>query len=685
MYKIKLGSGDESVFNSIEELSFGIGTGIIGPDAQIFHDRAEKWLPVTMHPAYKEATAAAPPPDPTSGNGRNGHPHTSPGSESGHAQTLVDEGGMDLLTLLNLEELVEFDPRNVQDSAATQDSAESLPEAADPEPEAEFEQESPKPEEDDESWSPASVEVLEALDEEEPEAAEPVASLINSDLELLKSEFDSVEQDTVAESTLDFEDELDRRDDDEPETSQPSEVLDDSTTVDNSATQALDSKIDELSVAASDDGEPVSETDEAQVEGGTRDADDESVDEFVDDLHDEDGAIESVADDVAESQIEDIEDEEDTTEDVEEVADAPEMEAAEFEEHEDDWEEEVAEPESDPVVDEVEGEDLSTVDADEADEIEAGVEAVQEEAFEEEYAEGTPVPAGARVAEEYDPIAAFEPDLDDLTTDSLSTISGRLPGANKKLLIAVAVAAGLVVMAGLVWLLKGPAAGGNGDNPAAGSVTPVAAATIVPQVPSIAAATVTDSSAPLAADLQQEYEESYARAQVRFDDALRRAGFVRLFVPSRFSSAEEMVAVRSAVRNAQRALSDYALREGTIEDGYANPDPSLSETRANRELAEDLLAATDRLFGLLLDNLDAHAVRAGAITITDNAVEAEYARLLDEVDRLVILASIVEGGTTSASVSRIAAGIGTTRPLPLSTLAPAPALPENLAPVVAQP
>ena len=190
---------------------------------------------------------------------------------------------------------------------------------------------------------------------------------------------------------------------------------------------------------------------------------------------------------------------------------------------------------------------------------------------------------------------------------------------------------------------------------------------------------VTDTT-PDAQVLQQQYEEAYGRAQVRFDDALRRAGFVRVFAARRFATASDMAAVRSAVRNARRALGDYSVREGTIESSYAEADPSLRETRANRELAEDLLAVTDSVYGLLLSNLGSFAVRAGAMTITGGAIEAEYVRLRDEVDRLVMLASQVEDGTQATSLSRIAAGIGTTRPLPVSTLAPAPAVPD-LAPV----
>jgi len=124
MYRIKLGSGDESVFNSIEELSFGIGTGIIGQDAQIYHDRAEKWLPVTVHPAYKKAAAWSPPPDQDAAAGPAGNGNSAPVQESNSTQSVADDDGQDLMTLLNLEELAEFDPRNVQESAATQDPAE---------------------------------------------------------------------------------------------------------------------------------------------------------------------------------------------------------------------------------------------------------------------------------------------------------------------------------------------------------------------------------------------------------------------------------------------------------------------------------------------------------------------------------------------------------------------------------
>ncbi len=56
MYRIRLGSGEETELENVEDLLYGIGSGVIGPDAMIFHARAEQWLPITVHPDYKRAT-----------------------------------------------------------------------------------------------------------------------------------------------------------------------------------------------------------------------------------------------------------------------------------------------------------------------------------------------------------------------------------------------------------------------------------------------------------------------------------------------------------------------------------------------------------------------------------------------------------------------------------------------------
>ena len=56
MYRILLESGEETVLENVEDLLYGIGSGVIGAGAQIYHAHAGKWLPITVHPDYKRAT-----------------------------------------------------------------------------------------------------------------------------------------------------------------------------------------------------------------------------------------------------------------------------------------------------------------------------------------------------------------------------------------------------------------------------------------------------------------------------------------------------------------------------------------------------------------------------------------------------------------------------------------------------
>ena len=105
MYRIKLQSGEESEFSSFEELSFSIVSGIIGPDDEIYHARASKWLPIGSHPDYKRAIAQAPPPSPAM---PSGSPASPPGGVASHDPPDEEEAGQDLITLLDLEELTAF-------------------------------------------------------------------------------------------------------------------------------------------------------------------------------------------------------------------------------------------------------------------------------------------------------------------------------------------------------------------------------------------------------------------------------------------------------------------------------------------------------------------------------------------------------------------------------------------------
>lgn len=55
MLRIKLASGEETVYRTVAELALGIQNGVVTSRALIYHQRSEKWIPVTVHPAYKTA------------------------------------------------------------------------------------------------------------------------------------------------------------------------------------------------------------------------------------------------------------------------------------------------------------------------------------------------------------------------------------------------------------------------------------------------------------------------------------------------------------------------------------------------------------------------------------------------------------------------------------------------------
>jgi hypothetical protein len=67
MYRIRRESGEEVTFGSIDELGAAVVAGVVTAKAEIFHARAEKWLPIASHPHFKMAhdrinTATAPKP-----------------------------------------------------------------------------------------------------------------------------------------------------------------------------------------------------------------------------------------------------------------------------------------------------------------------------------------------------------------------------------------------------------------------------------------------------------------------------------------------------------------------------------------------------------------------------------------------------------------------------------------------
>lgn len=52
MYRIKLASGNETTYNSIDELTAAVEDGEVDTGALIYHQRADRWLSITNHPHY---------------------------------------------------------------------------------------------------------------------------------------------------------------------------------------------------------------------------------------------------------------------------------------------------------------------------------------------------------------------------------------------------------------------------------------------------------------------------------------------------------------------------------------------------------------------------------------------------------------------------------------------------------
>ena len=55
MYRIRFASGQEQVYRSIQELTAGVQRGEVNAEAEIFHQRTERWLSIQSHPHYKMA------------------------------------------------------------------------------------------------------------------------------------------------------------------------------------------------------------------------------------------------------------------------------------------------------------------------------------------------------------------------------------------------------------------------------------------------------------------------------------------------------------------------------------------------------------------------------------------------------------------------------------------------------
>ena len=60
MYLVDLGSGEETLFRSGNELAEAIRRGIVGEQSRIYHRTRATWLPITVHPEYRRITAEHP-------------------------------------------------------------------------------------------------------------------------------------------------------------------------------------------------------------------------------------------------------------------------------------------------------------------------------------------------------------------------------------------------------------------------------------------------------------------------------------------------------------------------------------------------------------------------------------------------------------------------------------------------
>jgi hypothetical protein len=61
MFRVKLPSGEESVYNDADDFTLAVQSGAVTPDAAIFHAKAERWVPVSSHPTYHRAVSATRP------------------------------------------------------------------------------------------------------------------------------------------------------------------------------------------------------------------------------------------------------------------------------------------------------------------------------------------------------------------------------------------------------------------------------------------------------------------------------------------------------------------------------------------------------------------------------------------------------------------------------------------------
>jgi hypothetical protein len=60
MYLVDLGFGNETLFRSTSELGEAIRRGVVGDQCRIYHRARATWVPITVHPAYRQLAAEQP-------------------------------------------------------------------------------------------------------------------------------------------------------------------------------------------------------------------------------------------------------------------------------------------------------------------------------------------------------------------------------------------------------------------------------------------------------------------------------------------------------------------------------------------------------------------------------------------------------------------------------------------------
>lgn len=86
MYRIRSAAGAEANYSSLEEFTAAVRRGLVAPEDEIFHTRANRWLDVKSHPHYRTALEGAPPAAPTPRPMAAPSPHHAPAPSQSRAQ-----------------------------------------------------------------------------------------------------------------------------------------------------------------------------------------------------------------------------------------------------------------------------------------------------------------------------------------------------------------------------------------------------------------------------------------------------------------------------------------------------------------------------------------------------------------------------------------------------------------------